>query len=115
MGKRETTSEDSCTELCAERGTRLSANREVISSCNLTWVEDTFVAFSQKVNHGITFESSMWFIDFFQTHSQFFHVRQRIVVRQECFLLERNSKCNSCGNRDGRIYIFRQICSKINF
>ena len=87
--KRETTSENSCTELCAERGTRLSANREVIPSCNLIWVEDTFVAFSQKVNHRITFKMSMWFIDFFLTDSQFFHVRQHSVVRQECFLLER--------------------------
>ena len=29
VGKRETTSENSCIELCTDRGTRLSANREV--------------------------------------------------------------------------------------
>ena len=53
VGKRETTSESSRIELCAERGTGLRANREVISSCILIRVEDTFDGISRNVTHYI--------------------------------------------------------------
>ncbi len=48
---------DSCKNWCMgmypEKGTSVSANREVISGKDLIWVEDTFGAFSRDFDHGL--------------------------------------------------------------